>query len=94
MEELHGSLAYLLLSWGVITGMLFILVVYRATLGTRESDQLYLNDAEDAMMASEQRVIVERMNRLGTPILVLSVLSGVLLLGSLGMWLWGGLQSF
>ena len=65
MGAIPNSLAYLLLSWGVIPALLVILIVYRATLSTREDDQLYLNKVEDEMMASEQRTIINKMNRLG-----------------------------
>ena len=85
---------YLLLSWGVITALLVILVIYRMTLSTREDDQLFLNQAQDRMMASEQRVLIGRMAKLSRPIIALAVLSGALLLATTGMWLWAGLKSF
>ena len=92
--DISGPLAYLLMSWGVITTMLIILVIYRATLSTREDDQLFLNKAEDQMMASEQRVLIGKIDRLARPIIGLAVLSGILLIASGGLWLWGGLKSF
>ncbi len=94
MGDLSSPLAYLLLSWGVITGVLVILVIYRATLSTREDDQIYINKAEDSMMASEQRTLIGKMDRLGRPIITLALLSGVLLLASAGMWVWIGLRTF
>jgi hypothetical protein len=94
MEELPTPLAYLLLTWGVITGILVILVIYRATLSTREDDQIFIGKAEDSMMAAEQRMIIGKMNRLGRPILGLSLLSSALLLASAGVWIWIGLKNF
>lgn len=94
MGELPTPLAYLLLTWGVITGVLVILVIYRATLSTREDDQIYISKAGDSMMAAEQRMIIGKMNRLGRPILGLTLLSGTLLLASAGMWIWIGLKNF
>lgn len=94
MEELPAPLVYLLVSWGVITSVLVVLLIYRATLSTREDDQIYLNKAEASMMASEQQMIVDRLNRLGRPIVLLAVLSGILLLTSGGLWVWIGLRSF
>jgi hypothetical protein len=94
MEELPTPLAYLLLTWGVITGILVILVIYRATLSTREDDQIFISKAEDSMMAAEQRMIIGKMNRLGRPILGLSLLSSALLLASAGVWIWIGLKNF
>src|SRR5579862_8849239 len=94
MGEFPGPVAYLLLSWGVITALLVILVIYRTTLSTREDDQMFLNQAQDRMMASEQRVLIGRMAKLSRPIIALAVLSGALLLATTGMWLWAGLKSF
>jgi hypothetical protein len=94
MGKFPGPVAYLLLSWGVITALLVILVIYRTTLSTREDDQLFLNKAQDRMMASEQRLLVGRITRLSRPIIALAVLSGALLLATTGMWLWAGLKSF
>jgi hypothetical protein len=94
MGDLPAPLGYLLMTWGVITSMLVILLIYRATLSSREDDQIFLSKTEDQMMATEQREIIDRMNRLGRPILALAVLSGILLLSCAGVWLWGGLKSF
>jgi hypothetical protein len=94
MDQLPAPLVYLLVSWGVITSILVILVIYRATLSSREDDQIYLNKAEASMMAAEQQTIVSKLNRLGPPIILLSVLSGVLLLASGALWVWIGLKSF
>jgi hypothetical protein len=94
MGEITGPLAYLLLTWGGVTVLLVIMVIYRATLSSREDDQIFLNKAEDNMMASEQRELISKLNRLSRPIITLATLSGVLLVASAGLWLWNGLKSF
>jgi hypothetical protein len=53
MSGVSHSLMYLLASWGAVTAVLVALVIYGNTLSTREDDQLYLNAAEQEMMASE-----------------------------------------
>jgi len=90
MGEISGPLAYLLASWGLITVALVILVIYRATLSTKEDDQLYLNKAQIEMMGSEQAALVTRLNKLSKPILTLAILSGILLLASASLWVWIG----
>jgi hypothetical protein len=70
------------------------MVIYRATLSSREDDQIFLNKAEDNMMASEQRELISRLDRLSRPIITLATLSGVLLVASAGLWLWNGLKNF
>jgi len=87
-------LAYLLIAWGAVTAVLVLLLIYRATLSTREDDQIYLNSSEQVMMATEQQALITRMNRLGKPIMMLSVLSGILLVVLAGVWVWGGFHSF
>ena len=93
MGDISGPLAYLLLSWGVITIALVILLVYRVTLSSKEDDQLYLNKAEVTMMGGEQAAIITRLNRLGKPIWGLAILSGILLLASACLWVWIGFSN-
>jgi len=93
MGDISGPLAYLLLSWGLITVALIALLVYRVTLSNKEDDQLYLNKAEISMMGSEQAVVISRLNRLGKPILALAILSGLLLLASASVWVWIGFSN-
>ena len=93
MGDISGPLAYLLLSWGLITVVLVILLVYRATISSKEDDQLYLNKAEVSMMGGDQAVIINRLNRLVKPIVALAILSGILLLASASMWVWIGFSN-
>lgn len=93
MGDISGPLAYLLLSWGLITVALIALLVYRVALSSKEDDQLYLNKAEVAMMGSDQAAVISRLNRLTKPILALSILSGILLLASASLWVWIGFNN-
>jgi hypothetical protein len=94
MEASQGNLLTILMSvWGVITGFLIILLIYRSTLESREGDQVFL-DAAEHTLAEEQAEIVGRINGLSKPIMTLMVLSGVLLLGIAGLWLWQGFKNF
>ena len=93
MGDISGPLAYLLLSWGLITVVLVILLVYRATISSKEDDQLYLNKAEVSMMGGDQAVIISRLNRLVKPIVAFAILSGILLVASASLWVWIGLSN-
>jgi hypothetical protein len=88
-----GTLGMLLVAWGSVTAVLVCALIYRGTLETREEDQLFLDSAQE-ITASEQRVIVSRIQKLSTPIVALWVLSGALLAAVAGMWLYQGYQSF
>jgi hypothetical protein len=82
-----------MVSWGVITAVLAILVIYRGMLSSREDDQIFLAAAEQHHYQDQQAVIA-KMARLTKPIIALAVISGVLLLTSAGLWIYEGLKSF
>jgi hypothetical protein len=83
----------LMSSWGVITVVLVVLVVYRGTLSSKEDDQIFI-DAAEQHHYQEQLVIIDRISRLTKPIIALSVVSGVLLLASVGVWIYQAFLSF
>lgn len=94
MEETRSLvLDLLMVSWGVITAALVVLVVYRGTLSSKEDDQIFI-DAAEQHHYREQQQIIARITRLTRPIIALAVLSGVLLLASAGVWIYQGYKSF
>jgi hypothetical protein len=72
---------------------LVILVVYRGTLSSKEDDQIFI-DAAEQHHYQEQLVIIARISSLTRPIIVLSVMSGALLLASVGVWVYQAFKSF
>lgn len=93
VEMIQNSLYGLLIAWGVVTAVLVIALIYRSTLETREEDQIFL-DAAGESMASEQRALVARIQKLSRPITALVVLSGSLLAVTAGLWLWQAFKNF
>lgn len=83
-------LEYLLASWIAVTGILIVLVIYGNALSTREDDELYLNRAEQVMMAAEQNVLIKNMNHLARVIIGFAILSGLLFAATAGVWAWIG----
>jgi hypothetical protein len=83
----------LMISWGVITVALVVLVIYRGTLSSKEDDQIFI-DAAEQHHYQEQLAIIARISRLTKPIVALAVVSGVLLLASAGVWIYEGFMSF
>jgi len=92
MPGVSAPLSYLLIACGVTTAVLVILVIYGDMLATREDDQIYLNRAEQTMMASEQQALIGKMDRLKKVIMVLAVTAGVLVVASASVWLWAALR--
>jgi hypothetical protein len=94
MEESQPMiLTLLMISWGVVTAVLAILVIYRGTLSSREDDQIFI-DAAEQHHYQEQQAIIAKISRLTGPIIALSVISGVLLLTSAGIWIYRGFKNF
>jgi hypothetical protein len=86
-------LTLLFSSWSVITVVLIGALVYRGTLSSREADQIFLDDAEQHYY-QEQQAIIARMSRLREPIIVLSLVSDILFLTTIGVWIYQGYSSF
>ena len=94
MEESQPMiLTLLMISWGVVTAVLAILVIYRGTISAKEDDQIFI-DAAEQHHYQEQQMIIAKISRLTGPIIALSVISGVLLLTSAGIWIYRGFKNF
>lgn len=93
MEARSVVLNMLMICWGVITVALVVLVVYRGTLSSREDDQIFI-DAAEQHHYQDQLDIIARISKLTKPIIALSVLSGGLLLASVGVWIYQAFKSF
>jgi hypothetical protein len=93
MDSYHDVLYALLIAWGLVTAVLVCVLIYRGTLETREGDQIFL-DAAGESMASEQRALVARIDKLSRPIMILIILSSALLLAVAGIWIWQGYKNF
>ena len=90
---LKGPFLYLLITWGVVTAIFLILVIWRSVLASHEDDQIFLDAAEEHM-AREQRELVTKINKLSSPILTSGIMAGVLLLAIAGIFVYNGLKNF
>ena len=80
----------LLVIWGIITVALVVVVIYRATVGIHEEDQLFLDRAESAL-EKDQVDTLARINQLDPILKGLAIASGGLLLVIATVWLYRGL---
>lgn len=85
------SLVWLLATWGVLTTVLVILLIYRSTLTMHEDDQLFLDDSE-AHMQKEQAELMSKVDRLNPLVRWLGAASGVLILVIAGLAVYDGLS--
>lgn len=91
MGGISNLLTYLMGFSGAVAAVLVVLVIYGNALDTREDEEIYLNQTEEKMMASEQHALVGKMNRLARVITVLAIITGVSLLATAGVWAYIGL---
>jgi uncharacterized membrane protein len=88
---LTGPVLYLLIAWGIVTGIFIILFIWRGVLSSHEDDQIFIDAAEEHM-ARQQRELVAKITSLSRPLLITGILSGVLLLLAGGLWIYEGLK--
>ena len=87
-----STIMMLLVVWGVLTGLLVLLLIYRSTLTLHEDDQLFLDDAS-ASLRAEQEQLQLRMKKVTPYVRILGPLSGVLILVIAGMAVWQQINS-
>ncbi len=81
----------LAVSWASVTVILVGLLIYRALIGMREEDQLFLASGQEHL-AHDQQVLQARISHVNKFAVWLAVLSGVLLIGMATMWVVANLQ--
>lgn len=86
-----STLIWLLIVWGVLTGVLIILLIYRSTLTMHEDDQLFLNESE-SHMEKEQVEILAKVNKINPLVKWLGAASGLLILVIAGLAIYTGLN--
>jgi UDP-N-acetylmuramyl pentapeptide phosphotransferase/UDP-N-acetylglucosamine-1-phosphate transferase len=91
--ELSNIVWMLFSACGVFTVGLVVLLIYRATLSSKEDDQIFI-DAAEHHHVEEQEELIARMTRLRMPIIVLIAISGALFLLAASVWLYQGLKNF
>jgi hypothetical protein len=86
-----SSMYELVLAWGVLTGVLIVLLIYRSTLTMHEDDSIFLNDTE-SQMQKDQVEVLAKMKRIGPFVKVLGALSGAMILVIAGLFIYQGLN--
>ena len=86
-----SPLMILWVSWGALTTLLVLLLIYRSTLTMHEDDQLFLDDSS-MHMQEEQLALQRRMGKIQPFLRVLGVASGLLIVVIAGLWIWQGIN--
>src|ERR1700723_3464787 len=88
MSPIYG----LLVAWGILTGVLIVLLIYRSTLTMHEDDSIDLHETE-SQMHKDQREVLAKMNKITPIVKVLGALSGVMILVIAGLFIYQGLSN-
>jgi hypothetical protein len=86
------GLKWLLIAWGIVTGILLILLFYRSTLTRQEDDQLFIDESASSM-ATEQRQLIAKVNKINPLVKLAGATSGLLILVIAGWAVYIGLNS-
>ena len=82
-----STLQMLLILWGVLTGVLVLLLIYRSTLSMHEDDAMFIDDSSKNLR-EEQEALQLRMNRVTPWVRILGAASGVLIIVIAGIAVW------
>ena len=86
------GLEWLLVAWGIVTGILLILLFYRSTLTRQEDDQLFIDESSSSR-ATEQRELIAKVNKVNPLVKMAGANSGVMILVIAGWAVYIGLSS-
>jgi hypothetical protein len=86
------GMEWLLTAWGVVTGILLILLFYRSTLTRQEDDQLFI-DVSSSSRATEQNQLIAKVNKINPLVKLVGATSALMILVIAGWAVYLGLNS-
>ncbi|MCC6860256.1 MAG: hypothetical protein IT158_16935 [Bryobacterales bacterium] len=88
-----GTIAWLLLTWGLLTGAFVAVMIWKSLVGMKEENVLFIGEAEAAQL-DEQKRIVAKVERLTSLAKAFGIASATLLIVTGGVWLYQGFTTF
>ena len=86
------GMEWMLIAWGVVTGIFLLLLFYRSMLTRQEDDQLFI-DESSASRATEQSQLIARVNKINPLVKLVGATSGLMILVIAGWAVYLGLNS-
>jgi type VI protein secretion system component VasK len=80
----------MIIVWAVLTAVWVVLLIYRSVRVDEGSEQLFLAQGEEPL-AQKQEEEIHKKERIGALLYVFGVSSAVLLVSTVGVWVWRGL---
>ena len=80
--------------WGLVTILLFGLVIYRSRISRKETDCIPLSDdAREEQAIEAQKVSEKKIHKLDLPIHALGAVCVIMLLVIIGFWFYHGIMN-
>ena len=89
---MSSGMTWLLIAWGIVTGILLLLLFYRSTLTRREDDQLFIDETASSR-ATEQRELIAKLNKINPLVKLVGATSGLMILAIAAWGVYIGLNS-
>ena len=86
------GMEWLLIAWGIVTGIFLILLFYRSTLTRQEDDQLFIDESSSSK-ATEQQQLIAKVNKISPLVKMVGATSGLMILVIAGWAVYIGLNS-
>ena len=86
------GMEWLLIAWGIVTGVFIILLFYRSRLTRQEDDQLFIDESSSSK-ATEQQQLIAKVNKISPLVKMAGATSGVMILVIAGWAVYLGLNS-
>jgi hypothetical protein len=83
---------WLQILWGAITAVFVVLLIWRSLVGMKEEDQIFLDEIEERL-ATEQRQIITKVNKITSYAKGFGFASAALLLLMTGVWIYRALAA-
>jgi len=85
------GMEWLLIAWGIVTGIFIVLLFYRSLLTRQEDDQLFIDESASSM-ATEQRQLIAKVNKINPLVKMVGATSGLMILAIAGWAVYIGLN--
>ena len=86
------GMEWMLIVWGIVTGIFLILLFYRSTLTRQEDDQLFIDESSSSR-ATEQSQLIAKVNKINPLVKLVGATSGLMILAIAGWAVYLGLNS-
>ena len=86
------GMEWMLIVWGVVTGIFLLLLFYRSMLTRQEDDQLFIDESSSSR-ATEQSQLIAKVNKINPLVKLVGATSGLMILAIAGWAVYLGLNS-